>query len=112
MAKQAQVKLNYDTVENPETDLPADTFKLYETYRKAMQAMLKARNAFEASAYNAIKNSPDGIPAGKDVSFGYNFGKLAVAFCDLGDARGFATKNRGKSKSAASPSNARKLFGK
>ena len=107
MAKQSLVKLPFNTIE--ETDLPDTSRKLYEAYRKAMAVMLKSRNAFEADAYNNMKEA-DTIPAGRDVAFGYNFGKLGVAFCDVGDPRGFATRSRA---SKAKPAQtAIKLFGK
>lgn len=107
MAKQSLHKLPFETVEP--SDLPTDVAKAYDTYRKAMQAMLKARNAFEALAFGAMKQA-NTIPAGQDVAFGYNFGKLAVAFCDLGDTRGFMARNRSKATTSKAVSS--NLFGK
>lgn len=107
MAKQAQTPLDWNTV-NVDTELPVEVAKAYQSYRKAMEAMLKARNTFEASAFGAMK-AANTIPAGHDVAFGYNFGKLAVAWCDLSDPRGFMARNRKATPSKAAPSG---LFGK
>lgn len=59
--------------------LPSDAAKAYAAYQAAQAESSKARKAFEAVLSKHIE-SKKLVPAGKEPVFGYNFGKLAIAF--------------------------------
>lgn len=70
-----QVKQDAVWVEiDPETMAPEQT-AAYRAYKEAYRAMKAQREGFEASM-------AQGVPEGKRMIFGYNFGKLSVAVVD------------------------------
>ena len=61
---------------NPET-LPSAIREAYALYKEMYKEMKAQRTAFETMLANAA-----GMPEGKRIVFGYNFGKLSVALVD------------------------------
>lgn len=85
-------KLNFmqwDVNAKGEPVLPSDAQKLYVAYQAEQAKAKAARLAFEAAITKHME-AKKVVPAGKEPVFGYNFGKLAVAFAPAKAARSAA----------------------
>lgn len=69
----------WDTNAKGEPVLPSDAAKAYAAYQAAQAESSAKRKAFEATLTRHIE-AKKLVPAGKEPVFGYNFGKLAIAF--------------------------------
>lgn len=59
--------------------LPKALREEYEQYKRGYAAMKAARETFEENLRSALASA---TPTGKRIVFGYNFGKLSLAFVD------------------------------
>lgn len=75
----ALAKLDWQTVAI-ET-MPAAISKQYAAYRKTVEATAKERKALEA-AITAHLTKARKVPDGMVPHYGYNFGRLAIAFAE------------------------------
>ena len=71
----AKEKLDWTNIEPGE--LPVMAQEAYDAYRAAYATMKAAKERFESTAREHIP-----APEGKQVVFGYMFGKLAIALTD------------------------------
>jgi len=71
---------------NPEMLLP-DAQAAYAKYKEAYRMAKACKDAFEQIARSGLPNPGEG----KEIKFGYNFGKLSIA---VGDAKAKATPDK------------------
>lgn len=77
-------KLDWQTV-NVDT-MPPALKRAYDKYLGEMEKAKAARTTFEAEA-TAILHKAKAIPAGMEPRFGYNWGRLAIAYAEPSKAK-------------------------